>query len=193
MSDVQKDQQVAGEEAGSIDAADIGDDHDNPAARCKLIAALPQKLERPIDVLKDMVKVNQVRCRPALIVLKRSLVDISQSPVFSGGDQFRTVITASYSITILLENVERTTGATTEFTDSAAGLQPVFCQGEDLFPIRALPLEVALNIRYSRIHLLKAATIKIFQARGVQIGINTNGAARCTENEIQKQPISINV
>ena len=37
-------------------------------------------------MLKDMVKINQVGGWPALIVLKRSFVDISQSPVFSGGD-----------------------------------------------------------------------------------------------------------
>ena len=82
MSDVQKDQQVAGEEAGSIDAADIGNYHNNLATRCKLIAARKQQLERPVDVLEDMVKINQVRCWPALIVLQRSFVDISQSPFF---------------------------------------------------------------------------------------------------------------
>src|SRR5688572_4072977 len=104
MSDVQKGHQVAGDKVGSIDAADIGNYHNNPAARCKLIAALLQQLERPIDVLKDMVKINQVGCWPALIVLQRSFVDISQASVLSGGDQFRAVITPGYSITILLEN-----------------------------------------------------------------------------------------
>jgi hypothetical protein len=54
-------------------------------------------------------------------------------------------------------------------------------------------LEVAFDVRCSRIHLLKEATIKIFQALRVQIGINTNGAARCTYNEIQRQPISVNL
>ena len=84
-------------------------------------------------------------------------------------------------------------GIATELTDEAPGLQPIFCQSESLFPVRALPLEVVVDVRCSRIHLLKETAIKILQTLRVQIGINTHGAARRTHYEIQRQPIAVNL
>lgn len=192
VSDVQKDKHVTEQRPRAIDPAEVRNNHDNPAAAGEPFTTLLQKLNRVVDMLENVMEVNQVSRRPGLVMICQCpLVNPSNAPLFSGGDQFRAVFKTANLMAVSLENIQCATGPATEFTHVTTRLKPILRQSQDLFPVSALPLEVTLDVGCSRIHRLKEVRIKIFQAGGIQIGVDSSCPASRTHNKGQRQPVSI--